>query len=133
MPAPRFAHLRAGYRSAQDVVFFPSFLQPQTAEHLVDVPTIVSFYSLHGRVEQTVDIPVSRGCGGLSVGKVFKVYALERIQQRLVEQNTLTLQFRAVKVFKVLARDRFQLLHPLTHVVLRMRLLLCFSPFSPTK
>ena len=39
-------------------------LVPQTAEQLVEVPTIVCFYSLHGRVEQTVDIPVPRG-GGL--------------------------------------------------------------------
>ena len=34
------------------------------AEQLVEVPTIVSFSSLHGLVEQNVDIPVSLGRGG---------------------------------------------------------------------
>ena len=33
----------------------------QTAELLVEVPTIVSFSSLHGLVEQNVDFPVPRG------------------------------------------------------------------------
>ena len=37
--------------------------QPQTAEKLVEVPTIVS-YSLRGNVEQNVDIPVLRRRGG---------------------------------------------------------------------
>ena len=36
----------------------------QTAEQLVEVPTIVSFSSLHGLVEQNVDIPVPHGRGG---------------------------------------------------------------------
>ena len=44
-------------------------LVPQTAEQLVEVPTIVSFYSLHGRVEQTVDIPVPPGRGGRIGGR----------------------------------------------------------------
>ena len=33
----------------------------QTAEQLVAVPTIVSYSSLHGLVEQNVDIPVPHG------------------------------------------------------------------------
>ena len=37
---------------------------PQTAEQLVEVLTIVSFLSLHGLVEQNVDIPVPQGRGG---------------------------------------------------------------------
>ena len=42
--------------------------QPQTAEQLVEVPTIVSYSSLPGNVEQNVDIPVPhrRGCSGRS-------------------------------------------------------------------
>ena len=36
----------------------------QTAEQLVEVPTIVSYSSLHGLVEQNVDIPVPHGRGG---------------------------------------------------------------------
>ena len=35
-----------------------SLRQPQTAEQLVEVPTIVSYSSLHGNVEQNDDIPV---------------------------------------------------------------------------
>ena len=65
----------------------------------------------------------------VSVSEVFKV-SLGMIQQRLLEQIVLTFQFLVVEVFKVLARDRLQVLHPLTHVVLRMRLLHGFSHFS---
>ena len=36
----------------------------QTAEQLVEVPTIVSYSSLHGLMEQNVDIPVPPGRGG---------------------------------------------------------------------
>ena len=36
----------------------------QTAEQLVEVPTIISYSSLRGIVEQTVDIPVPHGRGG---------------------------------------------------------------------
>ena len=37
--------------------------EPQLAEQLVEVPTIVSFSSLQRIVEQTVDIPVPQGGG----------------------------------------------------------------------
>ena len=36
----------------------------QTAEQLMEVPTIVSYSSLHGLVEQNVDIPVPHGRHG---------------------------------------------------------------------
>ena len=36
----------------------------QTAEQFVEVPTIVSYSSMHGLVEQNADIPVPHGCGG---------------------------------------------------------------------
>ena len=44
---------------------------------------------------------------------VVKVFSLDRLQQRLVEQNTLTFQFRdvlrqAVEVLKVYTQDRVQ-------------------------
>ena len=85
---------------------------PQTAEQFVDVPTVVSFSSLQQqRAEQIIDIPVlhrHRGGGG-------------GLQGFLPEQNTLTFLFRMV--FNVYAQVRFLLLHPLTHLVLRMRLL----------
>ena len=88
----------------------PALLVQQTAEQLVEVPTIVPYSSLHGLVEQHVDIPVPHGRGGRSCEEeVFKVHARDRIQQRLVEQNTLTFQFLMVVVFKVFARDRFLL------------------------
>ena len=38
--------------------------EPQLAEQLVEVPTIVSFSSLQRIMEQTVDIPVPQGGGG---------------------------------------------------------------------
>ena len=44
------------------------------------------------------------------VGEVFKMYPLDRIQQRLVEQITLKLQFRVLEVFKISSRDRLPLL-----------------------
>ena len=51
---------------------------PQMAEQLVEVPTIVSFSSLHQRnVEQITDIPVP-GRGG--EWEVFKVYTVDRVQ-----------------------------------------------------
>ena len=37
--------------------------QPQMADQLVEVPTIISFSTLRGLVEQNVDIPVQRGGG----------------------------------------------------------------------
>ena len=40
-----------------------------TAEQLVEVPTIVSFSSLHGVVERNVEIPVPRGRGGRGGGR----------------------------------------------------------------
>ena len=49
--------------------FRSSLLEPQLAEQLVEVPTIISFSSLQRTVEQNVDIPVVGGggaCGGLS-------------------------------------------------------------------
>ena len=48
------------------------------------------------------------------VGEVFTVYPRDRIQKRLVQQNTLTFQFRVVEVFTVYAQERFLLLHPRT-------------------
>ena len=58
------------------------------------------------------------------VGAVLKVSSVDRIQQRFVDQFATKIRFFAVEVFKVLARDRFQVLHPRTCPVLRMRLLL---------
>ena len=40
----------------------------QTAEQLVEVPTIISYSSLRGIVEQNVDIPVLRGRGRVGLG-----------------------------------------------------------------
>ena len=62
-------------------------------------------------------------------GEVFKIHALDRIQQRFVEQITLNFQFRVLKVFKVSSRDRLLLLHLRTHLVLRVRILHDFRIF----
>ena len=61
------------------------------------------------------------------VGEVFKFPPRSTIQQRLVESNTFTFQFRVVEVFKALALDRLQQLRPRTRLVLRMRFLQGFS------
>ena len=59
---------------------------PQTAELLVDVPTVVSYSSLKQHiVEQIVDIPAPGRAGGEGV-EVFK-FSLDRIQQRFLEQH----------------------------------------------
>ena len=89
--------------------------------------------SLRALVEQNEGIPVPRGRGGLVGRRVFKVSPRDRIQQRFVEQITLTFQFHVVEVFKVLVMDRVQLLHPLTHVTLRMRHPLPLPPPLPKK
>ena len=60
----------------------------QTAEQLVEVPTIVSYSSLHGLV---------------AVSEVFEV-SLDRIQQRLLEQIVLTFQFSPEIGFKCFIR-----------------------------
>ena len=41
------------------------------------------------------------------VGEVFKIYAVDRIKQRFVEQITLTIRFRVLEVFTVHAQDKF--------------------------
>ena len=84
----------------------------------MEVPTIVSYSLLRGILEQNADIPVPPGRGGLGGlqefgadhdsrggregGAVFKVYAQDRIQQRLIKQITLKFQFlRVVAVLEV--------------------------------
>ena len=52
---------------------------PQTAEQLVEVPTVVSFSLLQRIREQNVDILVPGGGGDLLV---FKVFTPNRVQQR---------------------------------------------------
>ena len=62
------------------------------------------------------------------VGEVSK--SLDRVQQRFVEQTTLTFWFRVVEVFKAPSRDRSPLLYLRTRLVLWMRLYMGFSHFS---
>ena len=67
---------------------------PQLAEQLVEVPTIVSYSWLQLRLEQNVDIPVP-GCGGQSSGlqgflpgqgSTALLSSEERVSERTVEQ-----------------------------------------------
>ena len=64
--------------------------EPQLAEQLVEVPTIVSFSSLQRIMEQTVDIPVPQGGGRIAGSQGFlpgqSSTAQERISARLLEQ-----------------------------------------------
>ena len=107
------------------------------AEQLVEVPAIVSYSSLQQRTaEQIIDIPVPHGRGdrgGRGGGGGNKGYA-QRIQQRWVEQITLTFQFlrvvAALEVLKVSSRVLL-VLHPRTRLVPWKRLLQGFSHFSP--
>ena len=51
-------------------------LAQQMAEHLVEVPTIVSISSLHELVEQNVDVPVPRGRYGRGGRRSHEVWAV---------------------------------------------------------
>ena len=57
-----------------------SVREPQLAEQLVEVPTLISYSSFREIVEQNVDIQF------LMVVMVFSVYTQDRVLQRLVEQ-----------------------------------------------
>ena len=132
------ADSRAGYRSAQDLVVIPSFSRAQGSASAADGGTV------GGSAVDRICFFFARACGaerghssssrswrsGLS-GEVFKVYAQDRIQLRLVEQNTMTFKFRVVEVFKIYVQDRFfQLLHP-HRLVPWMRFLKGFFALSP--
>ena len=108
MLSPRFPHPRAGYRSAQDLNFILSFSQgalaPQTAEQLVEVPRLCAFLFL---VVEVVD----------------------RVQQRFVEQISLTFQFRVVEG----STDLGLLLHPGALLMPWMRLIPFFLHFSQSQ
>ena len=110
-----------------DVPMRTAVRDTRLAEQLVEVPTIVYVSSLRALVEQNEDIPVPRGRGGLVGLRGLQGFSLNRIQQRLLEQITLTFQFRVVDVFKVLVMDRVQQLHPLTQAFAGWG----FSHFSP--
>ena len=99
---------------------------PQTAEQLVEVPTVLSYSSLQQLIgEQTVDIPVPGRAGGEGGVEVFKV-SLDRIQQRLLELIVLTFP---VEVFKALAQARVQRLVQVLLITLGK--FFFFSHFSP--
>ena len=55
---PKISHDRTQQR------LIDTLRQPQTAEQLVEVPTIESYSSLQGMMEQNADIPVPPGRGG---------------------------------------------------------------------
>ena len=89
--------------------------RPRTrrADRLVEVPAIISYSSLQQRTsEQIIDIPVPQGRDG-AVMEAFKVSPRDRVQQRSVEQITLTFQSLMVVLFKVSSQDRVQRLRPL--------------------
>ena len=84
---------------------------PQTAEQLVEVPTIISYSSLLRFVEQNIAIPVPQVRG--EEAEVFMVFALDRALQQRTWSRSLNFQFLSVvggevEVFKVLSLDRVQ-------------------------
>ena len=78
----------------EDVSLRTAVREPQLAEQMVDVPTIVSYSWMQLRVEQNVDIPVP-GRGGRIAGlqgffpgqSSTALPSEERISERIVEQN----------------------------------------------
>ena len=139
--AHRQAGSQAGYRCAQDLessVVIPSLSHAQCAHDALGAP---DGGTVGGSACDRFCFFFACACGAErghssspmvgAVDEVFKIYSLDRIQQRLVEQNSLTFQFRVVGVFKVYAQDRFLLLHPLTHLVLQMSLLKGFFALFP--
>ena len=76
-----------------DIPTRTSVHEPQMAEQLVEVPTVISYYSLQRSVEQHVDIPVPGGRGpssglqGFSSGQLSTASPTrQRISERIVEQ-----------------------------------------------
>ena len=53
----------------------------QTAEQLVEVLTIISYSSLHGFVEQNVDIPVPHGRGRVGGGRLLLIHATAQLDR----------------------------------------------------
>ena len=70
----------------EDVLMRAASRDPQLAEQLVEVPTIVSYSWLQLRMEQTVDIPVP-GRGGRSSG--LQGFLSGQVQQRCCLQEAL--------------------------------------------
>ena len=77
----------------EDVPMRTSVPEPQTAEQLVEVPTVISYSSLQRSVEQLVAIPVPGGGGpssglqGFSSGQSSTASpSKKRISERIVEQ-----------------------------------------------
>ena len=77
----------------EDIASRTSVLEPQIAEQLVGVPTIISYSSLQRSVEQDVDIPVpgdggpSSGLQGFRSGQSSTASpSKKRISERIVEQ-----------------------------------------------
>ena len=111
--------------------------RPRTrrADRLVEVPTIISYSSLQQRTsEQIIDIPVPQGRGGRGGLGGLQGVSRVRVQQRSVEQITLTFQSLMVVVFKVSSQDRVQRLRPLLRtcvLVPWMSVSRGFSHFSP--
>ena len=80
--------------------------RPQTAEQLVEVPTIVSFSSLQQLTdEQIVDIPVP-GCGGGGRGSFQGSHPGQISTAGVAEQIVDILVFLHVEVLKVFPQDR---------------------------
>ena len=73
----------------------------QTAEQLVEVPTIISYSSLRGIVEQNVDIPAPLGRG--------RLHLVEQIIVQGLPSKSLTFQLRVVAKIFLLQR---RLAHP---------------------
>ena len=88
--------------------------EPQLAEQLVEVPTIISYSSMQRIVEQNVDIPVprggARGLQGFLPGQASTTspLSLERISERNVEQIVDSPVFGGLPDFRPLLRT-FQL------------------------
>ena len=109
---------------------------PQLAEQLVEVPTIVSYSSLQRNMEQNVDIPVpGRG------GRVSGLRVPDRVQQRRVLPRNAFLSglwsrslIFLVEAFKIFALDRvYPLLRTfqLVLMMLWMRLVMFFFALFP--
>ena len=111
---------RVQRRTVEQIILAPMLVrEPQLAEQLLEVPTIISFSSLQRIVEQNVDIPVPYGgvrrLQGFHPGQgsATSPSSLERMPERSASRSLTSPCL--VEAFKIFAQDMVQRLRSFLH------------------